>query len=73
MKAVITFTDNENGSVDIEGQVEPPVEGQLPTGAQILFAYCNTHIEEIVDAAQIWFRDGMVKKLVKDKEVVIDD
>jgi hypothetical protein len=74
MKCTITITDNPTtGEVDIEGEVDAPEEGQLPTGAHIMYAYINAHMGEIVQAAQVWFREGIVRRVADSKGIDLDE
>jgi hypothetical protein len=64
VKATLVFEDN-NGSVDITGTVDGLADDALPSGAQIMFAYMNTHIEQITEEAQSWFKDELTARIPK--------
>ena len=64
MKATLVFEDN-NGSVDITGTVDGLADDALPSGAQIMYAYMNTHIEQITEEAQRWFKDELTARIPK--------
>ena len=69
MKATITFEDN-NGTVNVTGQVEGVAPDALPSGAQIMYAYMNSHIEQITSDAQEWFRTELVQRVAAGKDEV---
>ncbi|MFZ8887327.1 MAG: hypothetical protein ACO200_10685 [Steroidobacteraceae bacterium] len=70
MKAIITFEDHDD-TVHVTGQVEAAPADMLPTGAQIMYAYMNSHIEQITADAQEWFRTELVLRAAAGKDEVI--
>lgn len=72
MKAVITITDTPDGSsIEVMGQVEGAPEDALPSGAHIMYAYLNAHMDEITEKAQLWFREELIQRVAVIKDEVI--
>jgi len=66
VRATIVFEDNlDTGAVDITGTVDGLPPDTMPSGAQIMFAYMNTHVEEICQNAQVWFKTEMFSRVPK--------
>lgn len=66
MRATIIFEDNlDTGAVDITGTVDGLPPDAMPSGAQIMFAYMNTHVEEISLKAQAWFKTELTSRVSK--------
>lgn len=71
MKATIVFEDNlMTGEVDVSGSVDGLAPEALPSGAQIMFAYMNTHMAKICSDAQEWFRTELVSRVAASKDEV---
>jgi len=56
MKAFITITDIEDGSVTVEGALEKPEEMHL-SGAAIYWAYLTQNSEKLIQEASVWFAE----------------
>ena len=56
MKAFITITDIEDGSVTVEGALENPAEAHL-SAAAIYWAYLTQNSEKLIQEASVWFAE----------------
>lgn len=74
MKFILTMEDNPTtGELDVKGEVEGAQDNQLPTGAQIMYAYMSQHMPQITSAAQDWFRGELIARVSKAKDEVATD
>lgn len=63
----MTIEDQEDGTINVQGAVEGVQDDSLPSGAQIMFAYMQTHMDEITVSAQEWFRNELIVRVSADK------